>query len=163
MQISEIGGSLFHEHRIGVRRVDILADGTLDLSDSVLEEIWNVGVRSVRCCSEDTYTDCPTYEHTFWVGDGRNEALVDLIANGDARLSENCLRIAGRSLDRSPIVESQVCQFRFETNAFRYVPGVEHDVDRPADVALSGLDRLVAGDSSKTQRAHQNPVTSNYR
>ena len=66
------------------------------------------GVRSVECCSEDTYTDCPTYEQTFWVGDARNEALVDLIANGDARLSERCLRLTGRSLDRSSITESQV-------------------------------------------------------
>jgi hypothetical protein len=82
--------------------------GEFHCSDRKLEEIWNVGVRSVRCCSEDTYTDCPTYEQTFWVGDARNEALVDLVANGDARLSAHCLRLAGRSLQRSPIVESQV-------------------------------------------------------
>ena len=82
--------------------------GSFECSDKKLEEIWRVGVRSVRCCSEDTYTDCPTYEQTLWVGDARNEALVDLVANGDPRLSEHCLRIIGRSLDRSPIVESQV-------------------------------------------------------
>ena len=38
----------------------------------------------------------------------RNEALVDLIANGDPRLSAHCLTLAARSLDRSPLVESQV-------------------------------------------------------
>src|SRR5439155_9279749 len=57
--------------------------GSFACSDDKLNAIWNVGVHSVRCCSEDTYTDCPTYEQTFWVGDARNEALVDLIANGD--------------------------------------------------------------------------------
>ena len=68
--------------------------GQFTCSDPLLNDIWDVGVRSVECCSEDTYTDCPTYEQTFWVGDGRNEALVDLLANGDPRLSANSLRVA---------------------------------------------------------------------
>jgi len=82
--------------------------GEFACSDDKLTAIWNVGVHSVRCCSEDTYTDCPTYEQTFWVGDARNEAMVDLVANGDPRLSAHSLRLAGRSLERSPIIESQV-------------------------------------------------------
>ena len=82
--------------------------GRFECSDPMLAEIWRVGVQSVRCCSEDTYTDCPTYEQTLWVGDARNEALVDLVANGDPRLSARCLRLVGRGLDRSPIAESQV-------------------------------------------------------
>ena len=82
--------------------------GSFACSDEKLTKIWEVGVHSVRCCSEDTYTDCPTYEQTFWVGDARNEALVDLIANGDPRLSARCLRLTGESLQRSKITESQV-------------------------------------------------------
>src|SRR5439155_16220182 len=82
--------------------------GEFACSDAKLEQIWRVGVHSVRCCSEDTYTDCPTYEQTLWVGDARNEALVDLVANGDPRLSARCLRLVGRSLQRSSITESQV-------------------------------------------------------
>jgi hypothetical protein len=82
--------------------------GAFACSDQKLDEIWRVGERSVRCCSEDTYTDCPTYEQTLWVGDARNEALVDLITNGDPRLSARCLRLVGRSLQRSKIAESQV-------------------------------------------------------
>lgn len=82
--------------------------GAFECSDAKLTRIWQVGVHSVRCCSEDTYTDCPTYEQTLWVGDARNEALVDLVANGDGRLSARCLRLAGQSLARSKIVESQV-------------------------------------------------------
>ncbi|HZZ41686.1 MAG TPA: family 78 glycoside hydrolase catalytic domain [Tepidisphaeraceae bacterium] len=82
--------------------------GEFACSDAMLNQIWEVGVYSVRCCSEDTYTDCPSYEQTLWVGDARNEALVDLVANGDPRLSQRSLRLTGRSLDRSPIVESQV-------------------------------------------------------
>ena len=82
--------------------------GHFACSDPMLERIWQAGVRSVRCCSEDTYTDCPTYEQVHWVGDARNEALVDLVANGDPRLSAHCLIQAARSLQRSPLVESHV-------------------------------------------------------
>jgi hypothetical protein len=82
--------------------------GQFACSDKMLDEIWKVGVHSVRCCSEDTYTDCPTYEQTLWVGDARNEALVDLVANGDPRLSARSLRLTGQSLQRSRITESQV-------------------------------------------------------
>ncbi|MDQ3814218.1 MAG: family 78 glycoside hydrolase catalytic domain, partial [Armatimonadota bacterium] len=82
--------------------------GSFTCSDAKLERIWQVGAHTLRLCAEDTYTDCPTYEQTHWVGDARNEALVDLVANGDPRLSRHCWIQAGRSLDRSPIVESQV-------------------------------------------------------
>jgi hypothetical protein len=82
--------------------------GSFACSDPLLERIWRAGVRSVRCCSEDTYTDCPTYEQTHWVGDARNEALVDLVVSPDARLSRHCLIQAARSLERSPLVESHV-------------------------------------------------------
>jgi hypothetical protein len=82
--------------------------GAFACSDDKLSRIWEAGAHSVRCCSEDTYTDCPTYEQTFWVGDARNEALVDFVVNGDPRLSAHSWNLAAQSLDRSDLVESQV-------------------------------------------------------
>ncbi len=82
--------------------------GRYECSDNKLNKIWEAGVQSVKCCSEDTYTDCPSYEQAYWVGDARNEALVDLIVNGDPRLSDRCLELAGQSLERSEIVEAMV-------------------------------------------------------
>ena len=82
--------------------------GAFACSDAWLDRIWEAGAHSVHCCSEDTYTDCPSYEQTFWVGDARNEALVDFVVNGDMRLSAHSWNIAAQSLDRSPLVESQV-------------------------------------------------------
>ena len=100
---------------VAIRRIGLLEctypqrqDGDFSCSDPLLERIWHVGAASVRCCSEDTYTDCPTYEQTHWVGDARNEALVDLTVNGDARLSRHSWIQVGRSLERSDIVESHV-------------------------------------------------------
>lgn len=82
--------------------------GRFTCSDALLNRIWSVGARSVECCSEDTYTDCPTYEQTHWVGDARNESMVDLVVNGDDRLSRHCWIQVARSLDNGyPITQSQ--------------------------------------------------------
>ena len=82
--------------------------GSFASSDAKLDQIWRVGARTLRLCAEDAYTDCPTYEQTGWVGDARNEALVDWVVNGDPRLWHRHLQLAAQSLDRSPIVESHV-------------------------------------------------------
>jgi hypothetical protein len=82
--------------------------GSFACSDAQLDRIWQVGAHTLRCCAEDTYTDCPTYEQTHWVGDARNEALIDWMINGDWRLWFRCLEQTGQSLERSPITEGQV-------------------------------------------------------
>lgn len=84
--------------------------GRFESSDALLNKIWEVGAHTLRCCAEDTYTDCPTYEQTHWVGDARNEALVDWVINGDLRLWFRCLEQTGQSLelDCNPVTASQV-------------------------------------------------------
>lgn len=77
-------------------------------SDALLNQTWEISRHTVRLCSEDTFVDCPAYEQTFWVGDARNESLFSYTAFGDARLARRCLLLAGESLWRSPLVESQV-------------------------------------------------------
>ncbi|MHB9037811.1 MAG: family 78 glycoside hydrolase catalytic domain [Armatimonadota bacterium] len=82
--------------------------GDFVCSDSKLNQIWRVGAQTLRCCSEDTYTDCPSYEQVLWVGDARNEALIDWVINGDPRLWYRFLELTGQSLERFPITQSQV-------------------------------------------------------
>jgi alpha-L-rhamnosidase len=82
--------------------------GSFLSSDAKLNRIWEVGAHTLRCCSEDTYTDCPTYEQTHWVGDARNEALIDWAVNGDPRLWFRCVEQVGQSLERSAISLSNV-------------------------------------------------------
>ena len=76
-------------------------------NDWKLNQIYECAANTLRCCSLDTYVDCPTYEQVFWVGDARVEALVDWTLNGDARLWKRCLLLAGQSLEKSPLVLSQ--------------------------------------------------------
>lgn len=82
--------------------------GSFTCSDDLLNRIWEIGAHTLRCCSEDTYTDCPSYEQTHWVGDARNEALVDWVVNGDHRLWFRCLEQTAQSLERSPLTLSHV-------------------------------------------------------
>ena len=127
--------------------------GAFTCSDPMLTSIWRAGAHSVRCCAEDTYTDCPTYEQTHWVGDARNEALVDLVVNGDARLSRHCWIQAARSLDRSSIVESHVpsaWQNLLPAWSFLWMRWAEEHYQLTGDKAfareaLRWLDRNVSG------------------
>lgn len=82
--------------------------GSFACNDQMLNRIWQVGAHTLRCCAEDTYTDCPSYEQTHWVGDARNEALVDWVINGDPRLWFRCLEQTGQSLERYPITGSEL-------------------------------------------------------
>jgi hypothetical protein len=77
-------------------------------NDWRLNNIWRMCKYTLRLCSEDTYVDCPAYEQTFWVGDARHEALITYATYGCYALARRCWLLAGESLFRSPLVESQV-------------------------------------------------------
>ncbi|MBI2843523.1 MAG: family 78 glycoside hydrolase catalytic domain [Armatimonadetes bacterium] len=82
--------------------------GQFECNEALLNDAWEISRYTVRLCSEDTYVDCPAYEQTYWVGDARNESLYGYMAFGDYNLARRCLLLAGESLWRSPLVESQV-------------------------------------------------------
>ncbi|MCX7005323.1 MAG: family 78 glycoside hydrolase catalytic domain [bacterium] len=84
--------------------------GAFACSDPLLTRIWDVGRHTLRCCSEDTYTDCPTYEQGFWVGDARNESLVDYAAFGNIQLPRRGIALAAESLQRASLPECCIPQ-----------------------------------------------------
>ena len=76
-------------------------------SDSRLNRIYEISQRTLLLCMEDTFTDCPSYEQTFWVGDARNEALFACFAFGAYDLARHSALLAAKSLDNLPLVASQ--------------------------------------------------------
>ena len=86
----------------------VVQKGAFRCNDWALNRIWEVGRYTARLCNEDTMVDCPTYEQTLWVGDARNESLINLVAFGNYPLTRYCLELVAESLKRSPLVESQV-------------------------------------------------------
>jgi alpha-L-rhamnosidase len=82
--------------------------GSFRCDDELLNRVWDISAYTLRLCMEDTYTDCPTYEQTCWVGDARPEAMVNYYTFGAYDISARCLRLAALSMERSDLVESHV-------------------------------------------------------
>ncbi|MCK9859335.1 family 78 glycoside hydrolase catalytic domain [Paenibacillus sp. ATY16] len=82
--------------------------GTFHSSDPLLNDIWAISQHTTRNCMEDTFVDCPSYEQTYWVGDSRNEALVNYYVFGELDIVKRCLRLVPGSKDRSPLYMDQV-------------------------------------------------------
>ena len=82
--------------------------GFFACSDERLDKIWEISARTLKLCMEDTYTDCPLYEQTLWVGDARNEAVLGFTAFGAEDIAKRCVRLAGESLEQYPMILCQV-------------------------------------------------------
>lgn len=81
--------------------------GSFSCSDARLDRIWDISTRTLKLCMEDTFTDCPLYEQTHWVGDARNEALLAFGVFGAHDLARRCINITAQSLERYPIAGCQ--------------------------------------------------------
>jgi alpha-L-rhamnosidase len=83
------------------------AIGSFSCSDARLDRIWDISTRTLKLCMEDTYTDCPLYEQTHWVGDARNESLFGYGVFGAHDLARRCINITAQSLEHYPIAGCQ--------------------------------------------------------
>ena len=82
--------------------------GSFECSDLTLNKIWNISAHTLKLCMEDTFTDCPLYEQTLWVGDARNESLFAYGVFGSTDIAKRCIKLAAQSLERFDMVGSQV-------------------------------------------------------
>ena len=82
--------------------------GGFRCSDDFMNRLWEISAHTLKLCMEDSYTDCPLYEQTLWVGDARNESLFAYPVFGAWDLSRRCIRIAAESIESLPMVGSQV-------------------------------------------------------
>jgi hypothetical protein len=83
------------------------AVGSFASSAARLDKIWEISTHTLKLCMEDTFTDCPLYEQTHWVGDARNESLLAYPVFGAVDLGRRCIRITGQSLEHYPIAGCQ--------------------------------------------------------
>jgi alpha-L-rhamnosidase len=82
--------------------------GWFSCSEARFDDIYAISARTLKLCMEDTFTDCPLFEQTHWVGDARNEAVFAFSTFGAQDLARRCIRLAAQSLERYPIVGCQV-------------------------------------------------------
>ncbi|HZG55193.1 family 78 glycoside hydrolase catalytic domain, partial [Paenibacillus sp.] len=82
--------------------------GRFRSSDPLLNDIWTISRDTTRLCMEDTFVDCPAFEQVYWVGDARNEALVNYYAFGAKDIVEHCLKLVPGSAFQTPLFADQV-------------------------------------------------------
>lgn len=99
-------------------------------SEPRLREIFDVGWRTVRLCSHETYMDTPYWEQLQYIGDTRIQALITLYASGDDRLVRNAIE----QFDESRIPDG-ITQSRYPTELPQFIPpfslfwiGMQHDL-----------------------------------
>ncbi|MDO5423206.1 MAG: hypothetical protein Q4F41_05725 [Eubacteriales bacterium] len=68
--------------------------GEFACDDFLLNRIWEMCVHTHELCMEDSFTDCPTYEQAFWIGDAQLTALINAYVYGDYELIRHNLRLA---------------------------------------------------------------------
>ena len=81
--------------------------GSFSCSDARLDNIWTISTRTLKLCMEDTFTDCPLYEQTHWVGDARNESLLAYPVFDSRDIGKRCIRLTAQSLERLPFAGCQ--------------------------------------------------------
>ena len=82
--------------------------GSFNCSDQNLNKIWEISARTLKLCMEDTFTDCPLYEQTLWVGDARNESLFAYQIFGAEDIAYRCIELTAQSLEKYPIAGAQL-------------------------------------------------------
>ncbi len=91
-----------HEATYETRQVSVYSS-----SDEKLNGIFSISRRTALLCMEDTFTDCPSYEQTLWIGDARNQALVACTGFGAYDLCKHSILLAAHSINELPLVASQ--------------------------------------------------------
>lgn len=97
-----------HEAYLNQSTYPVAERGQFRCSDAQLNEIWKMSRHTTRLCMEDTFVDCPAYEQVFWVGDSRNEALVNYYVFGATDIVKRCLNLVPGSGDMTPLYVDQV-------------------------------------------------------
>jgi hypothetical protein len=64
---------------------------TFRSSDAALDQIWRVGLHTMRMCSHETFEDCPHYEQMQYAGDTMITSKLAMFTTGDYRLSRQAL------------------------------------------------------------------------
>ena len=64
----------------------------VETSDPTLAGVWDISLRTLRRCMQETYTDCPFYEQLQYVMDARTQILYTYMTSADDRLARKCMR-----------------------------------------------------------------------
>ena len=87
-------------------------------SDPLLEQVYDVGLRTVDLCALDAYVDCPTREQRAWTGDSVVHQMVDLVANPDWSMAIWHPQLAGAPRADGMLPMAAACDFAGDHHMF---------------------------------------------
>jgi len=81
--------------KVGVNRqvYPYTKKGSFTCSDPLMNDIWEMGWRTVQVCSEDSYTDTPFRERGHYAGDFVPQFATTLATSGDPRLAKQTIKL----------------------------------------------------------------------
>ena len=83
----------------------------------IIAKTVDVSWRTIKCCTWETYMDCPYYEQLQYVGDTRLQCLITYVTTADPTLPAQALR----AFDRSRIPEG-LTQSRTPCTGMQLIP-----------------------------------------
>lgn len=85
-------------------------------TDEPLNKILDIGWRTARLCSNETYMDCPYYEQLQYFGDTRIQEMVSLYNTDDATLVKHAIEQGRQSMCADGLTTS-----RFPTSLNQFI------------------------------------------
>lgn len=97
---------LIRDFHMNSRSYSASRQGSFSCSDEKLNRIWTMCRDTHLLCMEDSFTDCPTYEQAFWLGDAQTSAAVNSYVFGDYSFVRHNLLFAASAGDNSPLMNA---------------------------------------------------------
>ena len=80
--------------------------GTFRCSDYLLNKIWDISRQTHLLCMEDSFTDCPTYEQAFWIGDSLISTYINAYIFGEYDFIKHNLKLAVSAYKNTPLMNA---------------------------------------------------------
>jgi alpha-L-rhamnosidase len=79
--------------RLRETRYPLEAESFWTSDDPQLDEVARICLRTLQCCTHETFMDCPHYEQLMYIGDARVEGLLTYALSRDSRLPRRVLTL----------------------------------------------------------------------
>lgn len=80
--------------------------GGFACDDYLLNRIFEMCRHTHQLCMEDSFTDCPTYEQAFWIGDAGISAVTNAYLFGEYDLIKHSIELSAEARANTPLLNA---------------------------------------------------------